>query len=51
MMQSKWKFRLGVVFCLTGAAILLTSFLIGRFLPGGFALLAIGLILMSESRK
>lgn len=50
-MQTKWKFRLGIISCLIGAIILVTSLLIGRFLPGGLALLALGLILIFDSRK
>lgn len=50
-MQSKWKFRFGVIFCIIGVVILLTSLLIGRFLPGGLALLALGIILISDSKK
>jgi hypothetical protein len=50
-MQNKWKFRLGIVSCLIGVIILLTSLLGGRFLPGGLVLLALGLISISESRK
>ena len=50
-MQAKWKFGLGILFCIIGVIILLTSLLIGRFLPGGLALLALGLILISESRR
>jgi hypothetical protein len=50
-MQNKWKFRFGIISCLIGASILLTSLLIGRFIPGGLVLLAIGIMLISESRK
>ena len=50
-MENKWKFRLGVIFCLMGMAILLSSVLSGKYLPGGLALLALGLILISDSRK
>jgi len=50
-MQNKWKFMLGVIFCIIGAVILLTSILVGRYLPGGLALLALGLILISDSKK
>ncbi|MGF7117424.1 hypothetical protein [Methanobacterium oryzae] len=50
-MQNKWKFRFGFILCIIGIAILLTSLLIGRFIPGGFASLAIGFILISNSRE
>ena len=50
-MQSKWKVRLGIIFCLIGVVILLTSLFLGKYLPGGLALLALGLILISDSRK
>jgi hypothetical protein len=50
-MQAKWKFRLGTLSCIIGMIILLTSLLIGRFVPGGLVLLALGFILISESRK
>ena len=50
-MQNKWKFRFGLISCLIGVIILVTSLLIGRFLPGGFALLAIGLILIFNSKE
>lgn len=50
-MQSKWKFRFGAIFCLIGAIILLTSLLIGKFIPGGIALVALGFILILESKK
>jgi hypothetical protein len=50
-MQNKWKFRFGVISCIIGAGILLTSLLIGKFIPGGLVLLAIGIILISQSRE
>lgn len=50
-MQNKWKFRFGVISCLLGVIILVTSLLTRRFIPGGFALLVIGFILISNSRK
>lgn len=50
-MQNTWKFILGVIFCLIGVVILLTSLLIGRFIHGGFVLLAIEIILISRSRQ
>ncbi|WP_414469955.1 hypothetical protein [Methanobacterium sp. ACI-7] len=50
-MQNKWKFVLGVIFCIIGVIILSTSFLIGRFIPGGLILLAIGLMLISRSKE
>ncbi|MGZ7096250.1 MAG: hypothetical protein ACXVHU_07255 [Methanobacterium sp.] len=50
-MQNKWKAILGVLSCLAGVIILSTSFLIGRFIPGGLVLLAVGIILISQSRE
>jgi hypothetical protein len=50
-MQNKWKLLLGVIFCIIGVIILSTSFLIGKFIPGGFVSLAIGIILISSSRE
>ncbi len=50
-MENKWKLILGIIFCLIGVAILSTSLFIGRFIPGGFIALAIGIILISNSRE
>jgi hypothetical protein len=50
-MENKWKFRFGVILCIIGLTILATSLLIGRFIPGGLASLAIGIILVSSSRE
>ncbi|MGB9936269.1 MAG: hypothetical protein ACPK7O_00975 [Methanobacterium sp.] len=50
-MQNKWKFYIGVIFCIMGVVILSTSLFIGRFIPGGFILLAIGIMLISSSRE
>jgi len=50
-MQNKWKFRFGVISCLLGVSILVTSLLTRRFIPGGLILLAIGLMLILRSRE
>lgn len=50
-MQNKWKFRFGIISCLIGASILLASLIIGRFIPGGFALLVIGFMLIFNSKE
>jgi hypothetical protein len=50
-MNNRLKFRLGVIFCIIGLIILISSLSYGRFIPGGFISLGIGIILISESRK
>jgi hypothetical protein len=50
-MNNRLKFGLGVIFCIIGAIILISSLLFIRVIPGGFISLAIGIILISESRK
>ena len=50
-MQNNLKFGLGVIFCLIGAIILISSLFFVRYLPGGFISLGIGIMLISESRK
>ncbi len=50
MMQNKWKLILGVISCLIGIIILSASYLIGRFIPGGLVLIALGIILISNSK-
>lgn len=51
-MDSRIKFAIGIIFCLIGVIILISSlFFVKMFIPGGFLSLAIGLILISESRK
>lgn len=50
-MKNRVKIGLGVIFCLIGGIILISSLLYARIIPGGFISLAIGIILISESRK
>ena len=50
-MENRLKFGLGVIFCILGAIILFSSLFFVRIIPGGFISLAIGIILISESRK
>ncbi len=50
-MENKWKFIAGIICCIIGIAILATSLFIGRFIPGGFVLLAIGIILIMNSKE
>jgi multisubunit Na+/H+ antiporter MnhG subunit len=49
-MKDRLDFGLGVIFCLIGAIILISS-LLGRIISGGFILLVIGIFLISESIK
>jgi hypothetical protein len=50
-MNSRFKLGLGVTLSLLGVIILLSNFLYGKFIPGGFISLAIGILLISESMK
>ena len=50
-MENRLKFGLGVIFCLLGLIILISSLLYVKVIPGGFISLAIGILLISESRK
>jgi len=50
-MDYRLKFVLGILFCLIGAIILFNSLLHVIFIPGGFISLAIGIMLILDSRK
>ncbi len=50
-MRSRLKLGLGIIFCLLGVILLTSSFLFALIIPGGFISLAIGIILISESKK
>jgi hypothetical protein len=50
-MRNGLKLGLGILFCLLGATILISSFLYSKVIPGGLISLAIGILLISESRK
>ena len=50
-MKNNIKLGLGIIFCLLGLIILISSFLYAKFIPGGFISLAIGILLISESKK
>ena len=45
------KLGLGIIFCLLGVIILISSFLYAVVILGGFISLAVGIILISESKK
>jgi len=50
-MRNRLKLVLGVIFCLIGVIILISSLLWNRFIPGGFISLGIGIILITDSKK
>jgi hypothetical protein len=50
-MKNNVKLGLGIVFCLLGVIILISSFLYAIVIPGGFISLAVGIILISDSKK
>ena len=50
-MRNRMKLGLGIVFCLLGTIILISSFLYSIVIPGGLISLALGVILISESKK
>lgn len=50
-MRNDLKFVLGVVLCIIGVLIIISTFFYLRYIPGGFIALALGLLMISESRK
>jgi hypothetical protein len=50
-MKNKLKLTLGIIFCLLGVIILISTFVYAKLIPGGFISLAVGILLISESRK
>ena len=50
-MRNRLKLGLGIIFCILGLIILISSFLYAKFIPGGFISLALGILLISESKK
>jgi hypothetical protein len=50
-MRKNQKLGLGIIFCLLGVIILISSFLYAKFIPGGFISLAVGILLISDSKK
>jgi hypothetical protein len=51
IMRSKQKLGLGIIFCILGVIILISSFLYSIVIPGGLISLAVGIILISDSKK
>jgi hypothetical protein len=50
-MRNNVKLGLGIIFCLLGVIILISSFFYSIVIPGGFISLAVGILLISESKK
>ena len=50
-MRNRLKLGLGIIFCILGLIILISSFLYAKFIPGGFISLVVGILLISESKK
>ena len=50
-MRNKLKLRLGIIFCILGVIILISSFLYSIVIPGGLISLAAGILLISDSKK
>jgi hypothetical protein len=50
-MRNKQKLGLGIIFCMLGVIILISSFLYSIVIPGGLISLAVGILLISDSKK
>lgn len=50
-MRYSLKLGLGIIFCLLGVTILISSFIYAKFIPGGLISLAIGILLISGSKE
>lgn len=50
-MRNKQKLGLGIIFCILGVIILISSFLYSIVIPGGIISLVVGILLISDSKK
>lgn len=51
IMRNKQKLGLGIIFCILGVIILISSFLYSIVIPGGIISLVVGILLISDSKK
>ena len=51
IMRNKQKLGLGIIFCILGVIILISSFLYSIVIPGGLISLVVGILLIWDSKK